>query len=91
MRNSVFQPFLLQRDVPQMSVLLMEVCAMIQVSILQQPHRTVVANFVSGNFGLFPRNPWQPPLAEPRLKNTEYWRNKYHSRLDMNKPCGNAI
>ena len=48
---------------------------MIQVSILVQPHRTVVANFVQGNFGLFRRNPWQPLAehkgsVEPRLKNT---------------------
>jgi len=37
--------------------------------VLLQPHRTVIAKFVPGNFGLFRRNPWQP-LAEPRLKNT---------------------
>jgi len=43
--------------------------------ILLQPHRTVVLNFVPGNFGLFQRNPWQP-FVEPldsmkaRLKNT---------------------
>jgi len=43
--------------------------AMIQVSILLQQHRTVVANFVPGNFGLFRRNPWKP-FAEPWLKNT---------------------
>ena len=36
---------------------------------LLQPRRTVVANFVPGNFGLFRGNPWQP-LAESRLKNT---------------------
>ena len=58
-----------------MFALLTEPYAMIQVSILLQLHRTVVANFVPGNFGLFRRNPWQPlaePLgsAEPRLKNT---------------------
>jgi len=33
---------------------------MIQESILLQPHRTVVANFAPGNFGLFRRNLWQP-------------------------------
>jgi len=48
---------------------------MIQVSILLQPHKTVVANFVAGKFVLFRRNPWQPLAepwgsAEPRLKNT---------------------
>jgi len=58
-----------------MSALLMEPYAMIQVSILLQPHRTVVANFVPGNFGLFRQKPWQPLAerkgsAEPRLKNT---------------------
>ena len=47
----------------------MEPYAIIQVSILLQPQRAVVANFVPGSFGLFRRNPWQP-LAEPRLKNT---------------------
>jgi len=59
-----------------MPALLMEPYAMIQVSIMLQPHRTLVANFVPGNFGLFRRNPWQPlaepqGFAEPRLKNTE--------------------
>jgi len=37
--------------------LLMETYAMIQKSILLQSHRTVVANFVPGKFGLFTRNP----------------------------------
>jgi len=39
-----------------MFVLLMEPYAMIRLSILLQPHRTVVANFVPGNFGLLLRN-----------------------------------
>jgi len=43
---------------------------MILASILLQPPRNAVANFVPGNLGLFRRNPWQP-LAEPRLKNTD--------------------
>jgi len=47
-----------------MFALLMEIYAMIQVSILLQLYRTVVANFVPGNFGLFRRNTWEP-LAEP--------------------------
>jgi len=49
----------------------MEPYAMIQVSILLQPHRTVIANFVPDNFGLFRRKPCQPlpePQAQPRLK-----------------------
>jgi len=62
--------FLLQWNLPQMFVFIMEPYAMIQVSILLQPHRTVVANFVLRKFGLFRRNPWQP-LAEPQLKNTD--------------------
>jgi len=37
--------------------------------VLQQPHRSVVANFVPGSFGLFRRKPRQL-LAEPRLKST---------------------
>jgi len=58
-----------------MFALLMEPYALIQVSILLQPHKTVVANLVPGNFGLFRRNPWQPLTdprgsVEPRLKNT---------------------
>jgi len=58
-----------------MFALLMEPNAMVQVSILLQLHRTVVANFIPGNFGLFRGNPWQPLAepkgsAEPRLKNT---------------------
>jgi len=52
-----------------MFALLMEPYAMIQVPILLQRHRTVVANFVPGNFGLFRQNPWQS-LAETWLKNT---------------------
>jgi len=55
-----FSTLLRQWNIPQLFALLMKLCAMIQVSILQQPHRTVVANFVPGNFGLFRRNPWQP-------------------------------
>jgi len=46
-----------------MFALLVEPYVMTRVSILLQPHRTVVANFVPGNFGLFRPNPWQP-LAE---------------------------
>jgi len=49
--------FLLQRKIPQMFALLMEPYAMIQKSMLLQPHRTVVANFVPGNLALFRRNP----------------------------------
>jgi len=41
----------------------MEPYAMIQVSILVPPHRTVVTNFVPGNFGLFRRNPGSKTLA----------------------------
>ena len=49
---------------------------MIQVSILLQPQRTAVANFLPDKFGLFRRNPWQP-IAEPRLKNTGIqWSNR---------------
>ena len=60
---------------PLMFALLMEPYAIIQVSILLQPHRTQVANFVPDNFSLFRGNPWQPHAepwgsAEPQLKNT---------------------
>jgi len=64
-----FSTFLLQRNLRQMFAMLMEPYGMIQVTILLQPHRTVVANFVPGNFDLFRRNLWQP-LAEARLKDT---------------------
>jgi len=37
-------------------------CNCITVALLQ-PYRSVIANFVPGNFGVFWRNPWQP-LAE---------------------------
>jgi len=67
--TAVFLNFFWQWGLPQMFALLMETCAMIQLSILLQPHRTVVANFVPGNFGLFRRNLWQS-LVEPSLKNT---------------------
>jgi len=58
-----FSTFLLQRNLQQILALLMEPYAMLQVSILLQPHRTVVVNFVPGNFDLFRRNPkapWNP-------------------------------
>jgi len=48
-----FSTFLLQRNLPQLFALLMEPYAMIQVSKLLQAHRTVVGDFVPGNFGLF--------------------------------------
>jgi len=67
-----------------MFALLMEPYAMIQVSLLLQPHRIVVVNFVPGNFGPFRRNPLQP-FAEPRLNNTFVMlRNKRNSRLQEN-------
>jgi len=37
--------------------LLTEPYAMIQKSVLLQTYRTVIANFVPGNFGLFQRTP----------------------------------
>jgi len=52
-----------------MLALVMEPYAMIQVSILLQLLRPVVANFVPSNFGLFQQNPWQP-LKDTWLKNT---------------------
>jgi len=45
----MFSTILLQWNLQQMFTLLMEPCAMIQVSILLQPHRTVVA--ISACFG----------------------------------------
>jgi len=76
-----FSTSLLQKNLPQMFVLLMEPYAMIHVSVLLQLHRTVVVNFVPGSFGLFRRNLWQP-LAEPRLKNTVViLRNRRNYRL----------
>jgi len=79
-----FHKFLLQWNLPQMFVLLTEPYAMIQWSILLQPHRNVVVNFVPGNFSLFPQIPWQwqpltEPLgsAEPRLKNTGHMQSRY--------------
>jgi len=48
---------------------------MIQIIILLQSYKTVVANFIPDDFGLFRRNPWQPLAepwgsSEPRLINT---------------------
>jgi len=59
-----FNLFCCNRTFLKWFALLMEPYAMIQVSVLLQRHRTVVANFVPGNFGLFRRKPWRPP-AEP--------------------------
>ena len=58
--NQCFSTFLLQRNLAQMFALLVEPYAKIQVSILLQPHKTVVANFVAGTFGPFRRNPEVP-------------------------------
>jgi len=74
--SQCFSTFLLQQNLPHMFVLLMEPHAMIQVSILLQPHRTVVTDFLPCKFGLFWRNIWQPltkpwDSMEPRLKNTD--------------------
>ena len=60
--GAVFLTFLLQRNLPQMFALLMERYAMIQVSILLQPCRIVVAKFAPGNFG-FP-SLFAEPLVE---------------------------
>jgi len=43
---------------------LMKPYAIVQVSLLLQLNRTVVANFIPRKFGLFRRNPWHS-LAEP--------------------------
>jgi len=50
-----------------MFVLLIEFYAMIQVSISLQTHRTVVAYFVPGNFGLFRRNPPGSHSRHPKV------------------------
>ena len=56
-----------------MFALVMEPNAMIQLSVLTQPHRTAVANFVQGDFGHFRRNPYQP-LAEPWGSTNLVWK-----------------
>jgi len=61
--DQCFSTLLLQRNLPQMFALLVEPCAMIQVSVLLQPHITVVANFFPGNFSLFWWNPWLKSTA----------------------------
>jgi len=55
-----------------MFVLLMELYAMIQVSISLQTHRIVVMNFAPGNFILFGRNPWAVTRGTPVEK---HWCN----------------
>jgi len=52
-----FSTILLQRNLPYIFALLMEPCAMIQVSILLQPHRTVVTDFVQVISVCFGRTP----------------------------------
>jgi len=54
--RAVFFNLFATREPFAMFVLLMEPYAMIQVSILLQPQRTVVTNFISGNFSLFRLN-----------------------------------
>jgi len=60
-----------------MRALLMESYAMIQVFILLQPHVTAVANFVSGKFDPFRRN---PPAAT-------YGTLRFHE-IPVEKHCG---
>jgi len=81
---SCFSTFSLQRHLPQTYLLLMGPYAMIQVPILLQPNRTVVANFVPCNLGLFRRNPWQP-RAEHRLKNTVIYNSASHAEQSLNQ------
>jgi len=59
---TVFFNLFLQRNLPQMFALLMEPYAMIQECHFATTtySRTVVANFVSGKFEMFPQNPGQP-------------------------------
>ena len=64
-----FSTYVMQWNLPQNFALRVEPYVTVKTVILLQPHRTVVANFIPGSFGLFRRNPWQP-LAEPRFKNT---------------------
>jgi len=56
----------------------------VHVCILLQRHKAVVVNFITGNFGLFYRKPWQPlaepqDLAENRLRNTALNRQTYQN------------
>jgi len=62
-----FSTFLVQRNLPKMFALLKEPYAMTQMSVLLQPHGTVVANFVPGNFGLLRRNPQPVAYAENKI------------------------
>jgi len=96
--HQCFSTFL-QQNLLQMFALFMELYAMIQVSILLQLHRTVVANFVLGNFGLFWRIPWKSLAepwgsAEPQLKNTDahcrkdwWWKAKPLKRASYRWIC----
>ena len=84
--HQCFSTFL-QQNLLQMFALFMELYAMIQVSILLQLHRTVVANFVSGNFGLFWRIPWKS-LAEHEVLRNPSWKTLMHTveKIDDEKP-----
>ena len=64
---NVFQPFAAAEPSANICVAHGTLCNCEKV-VLLQPHRTVVAHFVPGNFGLFRRNPKQP--LKPQLKNT---------------------
>ena len=75
-RAVFFNPFAvffnLQRDLPQMLVLLLEPYAMIQLSILLSAVNQMDGN---GIINLFRQDPWQPLVepwgcVEPQLKNT---------------------
>ena len=77
--TSVFQP-LWCSDTFRKCLFLMEPYALIQVCILLQLHRIVVANFVTRKFGMFRRNLRQP-LAEPWGSAEPQWKTLAYTAL----------
>jgi len=69
-----FSTFLLQRSLPKIFAFLMKRYAIIEVSILLQPHRTVIANFVQVISVCFGGTPAATRgtlrFRKPQLKNT---------------------
>jgi len=82
-----FSTYLPQRNLSQMFGLFMEPCAVVQVSMLLQPHRTVVANFglfrrISVCFGGF-RSVSAEPLAATRGTTVEkHWCKEVYPERD---------
>ena len=80
--HQCFPTFWLQRNLPQMFALLMEPYAMIEVSILLQPHRTVFTDFVPGAISVCFGGTTGSQLRNPGVPRNPGWKT-----LTQTKRC----